>query len=523
MTFKTRDRLERLGLAGGFLFLGCVTLAVIVDLAWAATLNLIDFTSGMSGTTVFNTLNTNGDRLEAVINGGLDQTNFAPTFIIPAGAVADGSITLAKLAANSVDSSKVVDASVVTADLGLLSVTQGVLALNSVGSPQIIDGTIVAADLAASVISQAQGNRATYVAETGLQADVSFTNYLRTRYTSGAVVNDVPKDMTYCNGFIYVAVDDTAAGDFVTKITASTMAASASIALVAGDNPVDLECGLDGSVYVLNGGTFTVKKIATNDAVTTVGSVTGADAVAVMAGDPNTTNLYIVGSTGASGRNQTLFRMVVSTGSVSSVDEPGADPDNHFNDVLWYNKNGVERIAVLRSDDSGASNECFIVTYSNAAPPAIDENFEVDDTDGATDADHCQSFEFDGSYVLVPLALGGAADITGFAVVDMGASARVHPANTNKIGVSAGDEPDGAPQSSFFDGHHFIWQQADGLVNMLAPPYYTTGGRIEGIDMDAGMTGTLSPCGLASDGTSFWVCTRNTANTEYIVTKQLGI
>jgi hypothetical protein len=56
---------------------------------------------------------------------------------ISTSSIQDGTVTLAKLAANSVDSSKIVDGSIALADL----------APNSVDTSKIVDGTITAADL----------------------------------------------------------------------------------------------------------------------------------------------------------------------------------------------------------------------------------------------------------------------------------------------------------------------------------------------------------------------------------------
>lgn len=72
------------------------------------------------------------------------------------GAVSDGSITLAKLAADSVDSSKIVDGSIVAGDIADGTLTLAKLAPNSVDSSKIVDGSIVLADLAANSVDSSK-------------------------------------------------------------------------------------------------------------------------------------------------------------------------------------------------------------------------------------------------------------------------------------------------------------------------------------------------------------------------------
>ena len=75
--------------------------------------------------------------------------------------IVDGSIALADLAPNSVDSSKIVDGSIATIDLANLSVTQGKLALLSVGTPQLIDGAVTSAKIADGTIDPVDLSAAT--------------------------------------------------------------------------------------------------------------------------------------------------------------------------------------------------------------------------------------------------------------------------------------------------------------------------------------------------------------------------
>src|SRR5207247_7451614 len=61
--------------------------------------------------------------------------------------IQDSAVTAAKLAGVSVDSSKIVDGQVATADLANLAVTSPKLAANSVDSTKIVDGSIKAGDV----------------------------------------------------------------------------------------------------------------------------------------------------------------------------------------------------------------------------------------------------------------------------------------------------------------------------------------------------------------------------------------
>lgn len=75
---------------------------------------------------------------------------------IATGDLANSAVTLGKLASNSVDSGKIVDASIATADLANTSVTLAKLAADAVDSSKILDGTIATADLANTSVTLAK-------------------------------------------------------------------------------------------------------------------------------------------------------------------------------------------------------------------------------------------------------------------------------------------------------------------------------------------------------------------------------
>ncbi len=70
--------------------------------------------------------------------------------------VADGSVTLAKLAANSVDTSKIVDASIGGVDIAANSITSTHITDNSIGSSDILIDTILAVDIAAGAVATSE-------------------------------------------------------------------------------------------------------------------------------------------------------------------------------------------------------------------------------------------------------------------------------------------------------------------------------------------------------------------------------
>jgi hypothetical protein len=75
---------------------------------------------------------------------------------IGTAAIANGAITLGKMASNSVNGSQIVDSSITTNDLANGLVTSSKLAGNSVGSAAILDGSILSADLSNSSVTGAK-------------------------------------------------------------------------------------------------------------------------------------------------------------------------------------------------------------------------------------------------------------------------------------------------------------------------------------------------------------------------------
>ena len=122
---------------------------------WRVKNNLIgtfvgDHTASSSG----DNLNTTATTVVAAIN----EVNTAQAAIVP--------ITLAKMAANSIDSDQYVDGSIDTAHLGALQVTTAKIAADAIDGTKLADNAVASEHLAASSITS-------QTAETSVQdADV---------------------------------------------------------------------------------------------------------------------------------------------------------------------------------------------------------------------------------------------------------------------------------------------------------------------------------------------------------------
>ncbi|MFQ5795534.1 MAG: hypothetical protein ACE5JP_10860, partial [Candidatus Bipolaricaulia bacterium] len=103
----------------------------------------------VDGSTVWTEGNDgSGSGLDADLLDGQDASAFAAvSHNHSSDDIVDGTVTLAKLAANSVDSTKIADGSVATADIADLAVTLAKLAADSVDSSKIEDGSVTTADL----------------------------------------------------------------------------------------------------------------------------------------------------------------------------------------------------------------------------------------------------------------------------------------------------------------------------------------------------------------------------------------
>ena len=87
---------------------------------------------------------------------GVSPSDYTPTGDLGVLAFQD-SVALSYLAADSVDSSKIVNGSIATIDIGTTQITHALMANDAIESHNVLDGTIVNADLAAGDFSQITG------------------------------------------------------------------------------------------------------------------------------------------------------------------------------------------------------------------------------------------------------------------------------------------------------------------------------------------------------------------------------
>lgn len=89
-------------------------------------------------------------------NATLNFEAISKIFPLAAAYIADGAITLAKLASNSVDASKIVDGSVGTAEIADNAVTNAKMADNACGAAEITDGSVGTNELADNAVTSAK-------------------------------------------------------------------------------------------------------------------------------------------------------------------------------------------------------------------------------------------------------------------------------------------------------------------------------------------------------------------------------
>ncbi|HKE01345.1 MAG TPA: hypothetical protein VKE69_10080 [Planctomycetota bacterium] len=103
----------------------------------------------------------------AATSAALDPGAALPANVITSAAVADGAITVSKIAASSVDSARIVDGAVASADLAAGAVTAAKLAASSVDGSKILNGSVGAADLASPLTGNGFGTPVVDVTATG--------------------------------------------------------------------------------------------------------------------------------------------------------------------------------------------------------------------------------------------------------------------------------------------------------------------------------------------------------------------
>lgn len=190
----------------------------------ASTLNL-PFTFSSGQVIYASQMNSNFQAIRAVVNA-LDDQNITNASITGSLKLIDGTVSLAKMGTDSINSSKVVDGSLTTTDIldGTLLVDD--LADGSVSSLKILDGTIAPGDLADNAVIEQKidfANTPTtnfYVAWNGTKLEyrqgpgpTSCSQVLSAR---GAHVYNNPAPTTFYTSFVQAlsATTETGIGNF---------------------------------------------------------------------------------------------------------------------------------------------------------------------------------------------------------------------------------------------------------------------------------------------------------------------
>lgn len=386
------------------------------------------------------------------------------------------------------------------------------------------------------------GTRHKYVSDAGLQANVAFTNVMTTPYKSSTVANSTVMGITHCGGFIYALIDDIGGGDqnFVRKIATSTMTLSATINLaVAGGTPRTILCGADDSVYTLSdtGATDGVKveKITPAGAVSTLTSGASCtaldlDAAVTMITDPSSSNLYVLGSTSIAAMAKDRLIIKVTTGGVCyQTQDPRGNVDDDYTDLFFFNRNGTDYVGVQSTNLVAGGAKCLLVVYNTDSPPQYQAAgdfggapFQLagDTIDGPND---CRAFEFDGTFLTgIEAGAGQHRGPTTFNV------ATLTIAKPDGSGTSAPFSADvyETPERMFFDGRRTYIQSNAKYTFIVNPPNYLypdAADKVAGQDFSGGIVGTLTPCGMATDGINMYFCTKDSIDPEFIIVKILAL
>ncbi len=351
--------------------------------------------------------------------------------------------------------------------------------------------------------------------ETANQSDSVFAGSVRSKFSSGAVVNKQAVASVHCGGFVYILINDTTATnvDFVNKVSASTLTSSAIISLAGDDDPVDIDCGKDNSVYVLTNGAAsrTIKKIDTGNNVTTVvnlNAVTGTTRTKTMWLDPNDTAIYVVGAELGASNDRWIWKVVLPGGTVP-FEFSSVDTGDQFGDGFFTVRNGNDRIYMIKRDVDAGDDDCEINEFDTNLNLQTTIAISSGDADCGTDTTTTGSFLFDGSVAILQSS-------TAATMIDL--ANQVLIGAVGALGWGGTAPADGA-NFRFFSGRQFMWQKSDASVILLQPPHYETGAMVNSLDFDGGVVG--GGCGISGNGMHFFVCVNKAANTEYLLTKWL--
>lgn len=507
---------------GGFLCWVAAALLLVVIVAHAATLDLTDFTSGMTGNTIMTTLNSNNAKIEGFAGSGIDNTNIAPGAGITGDKLANDTITAQQIATGAVTTVEILDSTIASIDIGADVILAADIATGAVTTVEILNGTILEEDIASGVIPVTD-SRVGYNYQLAIQAGIPVAEKnVAAPFVITGLTNDQPKDIVYCGDFLYVVVNDTASTDHIYKINPATMTqVGGVINLASSDDPIDVECHNSGDIFVLNGGTFTVKRVTPGGTVTTLkdlNSFDNVDSVVVMKIDPAGGNVLVAAQDENSTTDDRLYKIQISDGSTTFTEVDAGVGTTDIFDMFMAAKGGAHRLYLFKHN-AGPVGEIYECDWT-ATPPSCTEVSTGVLTLSVLSSEY--SLAFDGESLYFSLPTAGVASTTRR--MDLG-SLLVLQTITWSDGNT---EPEGFAEMDFFDGRKIVIQQTDGLLNFIHTAHYanaTPGAsstQEASIDVDfrAGQANPY-PCGLAGDGDFLYVCTRNTANTGFTVTKNM--
>jgi hypothetical protein len=434
------------------------------------------------------------------------------------------------------------------ATLGLIDGAANEVMMRNSGDTAWTTGLVALANLSGVVQALITANitlgRASFVAETSTLSELTYVGDVRSPFSGTSLSDGAMVSMTYCLsgsvGTLFLIENNTAT-DRVHRIVASTMlsASPATTDLAVGDNPVDLVCAPDGSVYILNNGTIfkTIKKIDSAGVITTFYDLTTArnvDNVVRIFIDPNGVSILVIGQDTTITQDRMLFKMTVADPNIGGTLTTDADADTTDRDGFFLKKDGVSKFLVLQEELAGSDNCCLRPVDISVSPPTADIGL---DCNGANDIEiqatgttllNCRSVLFDGQVIIVSGKVDVAVGPTEATTFLLDSKIIQGTALQNPLWVENSTEIDGDPRFGVFTGKFVAWQRSNsnsssaGQVNILEPPFYSAGMAMTNLNYRAALGGTNVPAGISTDGTFLYVATkRSDTNAMFTVTKNL--
>jgi hypothetical protein len=215
-------------------------------------------TYSTSGTTLtFSTAPPNGTSIEVM---SMTATNSIVGTVsdnaITTAKIADGNVTLAKMAANSVDSDQYVDGSIDTVHIADSQITVAKMAANSVDSDQYVDGSIDTVHIADDQVTGAK---------LANNIDIAGTLDVTGLLTADASVSVTGNVDILAQGDL--RLQDSAGGQYVAMQAPATIATSYTLTLPADDGDADQVLATNGSGvldWVTSGGLYDAWSIITS-------------------------------------------------------------------------------------------------------------------------------------------------------------------------------------------------------------------------------------------------------------------